>query len=114
MNWLLRMLRGFGHAFAGLAWALRSQRNMKVHAVATLLVVALGLADNLARWEWCAVAFSIALVWVAELLNSALEELCNRVTLEQDPLIRKVKDMAAGAVLVAAAQAVFVAFLVFA
>lgn len=113
MRALRNFLHGFKHAFAGLAVGLRTQRNLRIHALATAGVIFLGLADSLAAWEWCAVSFSISLVWMAELLNSALEELCNRVTFEQDPLIKRVKDMAAASVLVAAAQALVVAGLIF-
>lgn len=108
-----RLLRSFRCAFSGVGWALRTQANLRIHAAATLLVVTLGLIDNLAAWEWCAILGCIALVWCAELFNTALEILCNRVTTEPDEHIRRAKDTAAGAVLVCAIFSVVVALWVF-
>jgi len=111
--WLSGLLRSFRHAFTGIAWALRTQRNLQIHALAVVVVVMLGLVANIAAWEWCAVLLCIALVWMAELFNTALELLCDRVTQQQDEHIRRVKDAAAGAVLVMAIIAVIVAGIVF-
>lgn len=111
--WLARVLRSFGPAFTGIGTALRSQPNLQVHLVATLAVTTLGLIQNLPAWKWGCLGLCIGLVWVAELLNTALEKLCDRITLEQDEQIRQVKDIAAGAVLIASAVAVFMAFMIF-
>ena len=107
------LLRSFRCAFSGIGWALRTQRNLRIHALATVLVIALGLVANIAAWEWCAVLGCIALVWAAELLNSALEVLCDRITTEPDEHIRRAKDAAAGAVLICAIISVVVAAIVF-
>lgn len=107
------LLRSFRCAFSGIGWALRTQRNLRIHAAFTLGVVALGLVKSIAAWEWCAVLGCIALVWAAELMNSALEVLCDRITTEPDEHIRRAKDAAAGAVLVCAIISVVVAALVF-
>lgn len=107
------LLRSFRCAFSGIGWALRTQRNLRIHAAFTLGVVALGLVESIAAWEWCAVLGCIALVWAAELMNSALEVLCDRITTEPDEHIRRAKDAAAGAVLVCAIISVVVAALVF-
>lgn len=108
-----RLLRSFRCAFSGLGWALRTQANLRIHAAATLTVITLGLIDSLAAWEWCAILGCIALVWCAELFNTALEILCDRVTTEPDEHIRRAKDAAAGAVLVCAIFSVIVALWVF-
>ena len=107
------LIRSFRCAFSGIGWALRTQRNLRVHTAATLTVVSLGLVVNLSAMKWCAVLGCIALVWVAELLNTALEVLCDRVSREQDESIRRIKDVAAGAVLIAAIISVIVAAMVF-
>ncbi len=107
------LLRSFRCAFSGIGWALRTQRNLRIHALATVAVVALGLWTGIASWEWCAILGCISLVWAAELLNSALEVLCDRITTEPDEHIRRAKDAAAGAVLVCAILSVVVAALVF-
>ncbi len=110
---LAPLFRSFRCAFSGIIWALRTQRNLRIHAAATLSVVILGWQVDLAPWKWCAVLGCIALVWMAELFNTALEILCDRVTSAHDEQIRRVKDAAAGAVLVAAIMSVIVAVIVF-
>lgn len=110
---ILSLLRSFRCAFSGIGWALRTQRNLRIHTAFTLGVVILGLVENLAAWEWCAILGCIALVWAAEMMNSALEVLCDRITTERDEHIRLAKDAAAGAVLVCAIISVLVAALVF-
>lgn len=110
---LAPLFRSFRCAFSGIVWALRTQRNLRIHAAATLSVLILGWQVHLAPWKWCAVLGCTALVWVAELFNTALETLCDRVTPAHDEQIRRVKDAAAGAVLVAAIISVIVAVIVF-
>lgn len=106
-------LYGFVYAFRGIVVALREQRNLKVHLAATLAVVSAGLYYPITRIEWCILLLCIALVMGAELINSALEDLVNLVTREHHPLAGKVKDMAAGAVLVAAVMAAIVGAIIF-
>lgn len=102
-----------GYACAGLAVLYRSQIHARVHLLATAAVVALGLALPLARWEWSVLVLAMALVWVAEALNTALEFLADAAVPERHPLIRQAKDVAAGAVLLAALGALTMALLVF-
>lgn len=112
-RWLASVLRSFGPALAGLVWALKTQRNLQVHGVATALVVCFGLWLHLAAWEWCVVLLAVGLVWAAELLNTAIEVLADRVSKEREEPIRLVKDAAAAAVLVAAFAALGVGLVVF-
>ena len=108
-----RFLRSFGHAARGLAVGFRTQRNLRVHALATAVVVALGLWHRIERWEWCALLLACGLVVAAELGNTAIEWLADRVTREREPAIRNVKDAAAGAVLAASLVAAAVGAFVF-
>ena len=112
-RWLASVLRSFGPALVGLAWSLKTQRNLQVHAIATALVVGFGLWLQLVAWEWCVVMLAVGLVWVAELLNTALEMLADRVSMEREEPIRRVKDAAAAAVLLAALAALGVGLVVF-
>jgi diacylglycerol kinase (ATP) len=107
------LLRSFRSAFAGIGWALHTQRNLRIHALATLCVISLGFTVNLSAWKWCTIFGCISLVWMAELMNSALEILCDRITTEPDEHIRRAKDAAAGAVLICAIISVIVAAIVF-
>lgn len=106
-------VRGFAHAFRGIGLALKHQRNMRVHALGAVVVVVLGFWLKIAPWEWCAVSLCCGLVWMAELANSAIEWLGDRVTLEREEAIRNVKDAAAGSVLAASIAAAVVGAVVF-
>jgi len=81
------------------------QHNSRVHLLATALVLVLGLILSISSVQWILLLLLIAQVWVAEALNSAVEYLCDKVTLEHDPLIGKAKDVAAAGVLIASAIA---------
>lgn len=110
---LSAFLRGFVHAFRGIAVGLRTQRNLRIHALATLLALGLGFWLDLAAWEWCAVLLACGAVWTAELLNTAIERLADRVTLEHEDIIRDVKDAAAGAVLIMSIAAAALGMIIF-
>ena len=92
----------------------RSQHNAWVHAVATLVVVAVGLLAGLSRLEWFVLVLAIVAVWTAESLNTAFEFLCDVTSPEFHPLVEKAKDVAAGAVLITAIGATAIGLLVFA
>jgi diacylglycerol kinase (ATP) len=92
---------------------LRSQHNAWIHAVATVVVVAGGLATKLDRGEWIALVLAIVAVWTAEALNTAFEFLCDVASPDFHPLVEKAKDVAAGAVLICALGAVSIGALVF-
>lgn len=105
-------VRSFGFAGAGLALVIRTQQNAWIHALATVLVLGLAAFFSVSRLEWCALIISIAIVWSAESMNTALELLADAVNGDPHPLIGRAKDAAAGAVLVVAAAAATVGFIV--
>ena len=114
MNHLKTRLASFSHAFRGIAAGLRSEWNMRVHAVAAILVVIAGFAHGCSRIEWLALIGAMALVLVSELFNTALERLCDYACEgRRHPLIKAAKDMAAGAVTLAAIAAAIIGALVF-
>ena len=92
---------------------MQSQHNAWLHAVATMIVCAAGLAFQISRIEWCLIALSIVTVWTAEAFNTALECLTDLTSPDHHPLAGKAKDVAAGAVLIAAAGAAAIAAIVF-
>ncbi len=103
----------FGHAMAGLVHAFRTQRHMRVHLVIIAIVVGTALFLRLSAVELLIVFFTIALVITTELLNTATELAIDLFKPQYDPLARIIKDIAAGAVLVAAANAVVVGCVIF-
>jgi len=108
--------RGRGKSFAcalrGIAVLLRTQTNARIHLFATVLVVAAGFVFRISRGEWVPLAFSIGIVWIAEAVNTAIEALADRITRENDDAIRRAKDVAAGAVLLAAITAAIIGLLI--
>ena len=108
-----RRVASFGHAGRGVWSALRSEVHLRLHAVATVVVIGLGFYSGLSRLEWALVALAVACVWAAELMNTAIEALTDLVSPAYHPLAGKAKDVAAGAVLLAALGALVVGALVF-
>ncbi len=106
-------LKSFGHGFRGLKQALLTEHNLRTHAAITALVLAAGVGLGLSRLDWLWIVFAIALVWVTELLNTALEYLCDALHPTHNDTIGKAKDIAAAAVMLAALNAVAVGALVF-
>jgi len=105
--------QSFVDAGRGVATLLANEPNARIHLLASVAAIGLGLWLGLTALEWCWIALAIALVWVAEALNSALEALADAVHPERDPRIGRAKDLAAGAVLVAAIAAAVIGVLLF-
>ncbi len=108
-----RLIRSFGHAFAGIGYGLRTQANLRIHIVITIGVIAAGLWLQISPIEWAILAVTIMIVLSAELFNTAIEAVVDRVGNEPHPLSRIAKDTAAGAVLIGAIGAVIVGLLIF-
>lgn len=105
--------RSFKYAVEGLRTMLASQHNAWIHACATVAALGLGISLGLNAGEWCALVLAIAGVWIAESLNTAFEFLADVASPEYHPLVKKSKDVAAGAVLVSAMGSVVIGLLVF-
>lgn len=107
------LLWSFNYAIEGVVYALRTQRNMRLHAAAAIAVLAASLFFRIGRAEFIAIVFSISFVFVTELANTALEAAVDVATQSFDPLAKVAKDVAAGAVFVAAINALIVGYIVF-
>lgn len=105
-------IRSFKFAFAGVWTMLKSQHNAWIHACATVAAVTTGLLLRLSPAEWCSIVLAIMAVWTAEALNTALEFLSDAVSPDFHPLVKKAKDVAASAVLIAAVRSVVIGILV--
>ena len=106
------MWNALGAAVRGMIVAWRTERHLKVHSVAAIAVVCLGLILKISGVEWAIITLSMGMVFAAEYANSALERLADRVSTERHPLIRDAKDFAAASVLVAALAAAVVGLLI--
>lgn len=97
-----------GHALDGIIDLIKQENNAKIHLISTILVIIVGIKLDFIALEWIWISLAIAGVWVMELINTALERLTDLVSPEENPLAKKIKDYAAGAVLVMAIWAVFI------
>ena len=107
-------LSSFGHAIRGIGSLIRQEPNARLHAVATAAVVALGFIRHITRAEWLALVIVIALVWIAEALNTCVEILCDLWCKgEYHPQVKIIKDIAAAAVIIAALCAAVTGVIIF-
>jgi len=106
-------LKSFVFAMNGLTVAFRHERNLKVQLAVAFATVIAGLYYSITPMEWIAVITMTALVLCLEMVNTAIENLVNLVTQEQHPLAGKIKDIAAGAVLLASFASVVVGIIIF-
>ena len=107
------LLDSFNYAFEGIIHVLRTQRNLRIHFLAAVLVFGAAVAVGVSRLQLIALVIAIAFVLVAEMLNTAIEGVIDVSTTSFDPNAKLAKDIAAGAVLIASITAVAVGFLVF-
>ena len=108
------LLQSFNFAFQGLVASVRHQRNMRVHLLLAFAVLIVSIFLNLSRLQLVVIIISVAFVFITELINSVIEAVVDMITDEFDLRAKAAKDMAAGAVLVAAINALIVAYLVLA
>lgn len=105
--------RSFFNAFRGLVWVFRYERNARIHLVAAVAVLAVGLWLRLSAWEVVAVVMAVLVVFLGEIFNTAIEKILDMIEPHHNPKVGRIKDMAAGAVLVAAVAAVVIGGLIF-
>lgn len=113
MTLIKKFLKGFHYAFNGILQTASSESNMWVHLFAALVVIGCGFYFKITPTEWCIVAICIGMVMGAELFNTAIEQLTDLAHPQQHPDAGKVKDAAAGAVLVIAIGAAVAGLVVF-
>ncbi len=107
-------IEAFKHAFRGAYTLFTTQIHAKLHAVATIAAILLGIFYRITSIEWALIVFAIAIVWLSEALNTALEFLADEINLEWRERIKHAKDIAAFAVLTAALAGITIGGLIFA
>jgi len=107
-----KRLKSFQYAWRGVKLLFR-EPNAKIHLAAAILAITLGFLLKINLIEWAIIIIVIGLVLMAELFNTTIEKLSDRVTTEQDDKIEKIKDMSAGAVLIIAITAAIVGCVIF-
>jgi diacylglycerol kinase len=111
-----KFLRGFVFAFRGLIYGLRTERNLKVHSLATIVAVIAGFYFHLSYFEWLIIILCIGMVFSAELINSAIEDIADMLKLKfklSYDDTTNMRNLAAGAVLVPAIASFIIALIIF-
>jgi diacylglycerol kinase len=106
-------MKTFKHAITGIINVIRRERNFRIHLAAAVLVIPAGLYFSLEANEWLVITLTIAIVFALEMINSALEYLCDHVSPAYNKTVKSVKDAAAGAVLITAIGALVIAGIIF-
>lgn len=104
--------KAFGYALNGIRSFVVQERNARIHLICTILVITLSIILKISKIEWMFIGSAIAGVWVAEMLNTAIEKLCDMVSQQVHPTIKLIKDIAAGAVLIASIYALFIGVII--
>ncbi|NJN79124.1 MAG: diacylglycerol kinase family protein [Anaerolineales bacterium] len=102
----------FRHAFRGLFYVMKTQRNAWIHTAITLAVFLAGIWLEISLTEWAILVLTIAMVFMAEFVNTAIEAVVDLASPNKHPLAKIGKDVGAAAVLVAAIAAVLVGLLI--
>jgi diacylglycerol kinase len=113
IEFMNKRVEAIGYAFEGWGYVLRTQRNAWIHSLASATAFGLAWWLELNRAEWAILFLTVALVWMSEFINTALEAVVDLTSPEQHPLAKIGKDVGAAAVLVGAMCAVVVGFLIF-
>lgn len=107
------LYKSFGYAFQGIFNTIRTERNIKIHCTAAILVTIFGIWLQISKTEWMICFILFGLILALELVNTAVEATVDLFTEERKPLAKKAKDAAAGAVLIVAIFAAVIGILIF-
>ena len=108
-----RLSRSFGFAFKGFKKSFKEESNMQVHVVMAILVIICGFLFKVSSLEWIVLLFAIGIVIGAELLNTAIENLVDLVTLEKNEQAALIKDVSAAFVMILAFVAAIIGLIIF-
>lgn len=109
----MRFLKSFKYAYRGIVYCINNERNMRIHTVVAVYVFAFSFFFPMSRGRYAVLFLTFAIVFMAELFNTVAEELSDMTAASFNPVVRIVKDMASGAVLVGAVFAVGVGVCLF-
>lgn len=108
-----KLINSFKYAISGIIYTLKTQRNMRIHFIAAFCSIFLGFFKNFTKLELLILFFTVSLVIVTEMINTAIEKTIDMYTKEYHPLAKIAKNVAAASVLIAAINAIIVAYLLF-
>jgi diacylglycerol kinase (ATP) len=110
---LMLRLKSFTYAWSGIKTMLITEHNSRIHLVFTITVLVLGFIFHLSKTEFLLLFIVVSIVWIAELFNTCIEKVLDFLTLQKLPEIKRIKDMAAGAVMLASLSAFVVGTIIF-
>ncbi|OCL25214.1 diacylglycerol kinase [Orenia metallireducens] len=113
MKLINNLIKSFNYAVNGIIYSLKHERNMKIHLIISVIVLLFGIFFSLNKLELLILFISITLVFFSEMINTAIERLSDLVNKEYHPTIKIIKDVAAGAVLITALNAIVVGYIIF-
>jgi diacylglycerol kinase (ATP) len=108
-----KLIDSFNYAFEGIIYTLKTQRNMRIHFIIAVLVLFFSLFYNLTKIEILILFITIALVIIAEMINTCIEATIDLITDKYHELAKIAKNVAAGAVLISAINSIIVAYVIF-
>jgi diacylglycerol kinase (ATP) len=108
-----RQLKSFNAAIAGIRELIITQHNARIHLTATIVVIAISFILKISRHEALMLTIAVGFVWAAEMFNTCIEKTLDFVTTEKHPEIKSIKDIAAGAVLIASVTAFVIGLIIF-
>ena len=108
-----KLINSFKYAIEGFISSFKTERNMKIHVLAMVIVIALGVFFKLDKIEWCIATITIVVVLSAELFNTAIETVVDMISPEKNAKAKLAKDISAAAVLVLAMGAVIIGDIIF-
>jgi diacylglycerol kinase len=109
----MKVFRSFRFAWNGVVYCFTTQLNFRVHLSILAVVIAAGLFFSISKTEWLAIVCCGMMVLILEMVNTALEYLCDTITTDFNPAIKIIKDIAAGAVLISALGSVVIGSMIF-
>ena len=111
-NFIVTRYQSFGHAFRGWWYVMRTQRNAWIHGLVSIIVFGFAFWLRVSANEWAVLILTIAMVFTAEFINTAIEAVVDLASPEKHPLAKVGKDVGAAAVLISAIAAILIGLLI--
>ncbi len=108
-----KFLKSFAYAFSGIKYCFKNELNFKVQLFFAIIIIGLGLSFYVTITEWMIILFCIGIVLSAELFNTAIENICNKIEPDHHPKIKIIKDVSAAAVLVLSLASAVIGLIIF-
>jgi len=110
---ILKRIESFGFAFNGLKILIKEEHNSRIHLFVAIVIVIVSFIFQISSSEWILILFAISFVLVTEIINSAIENISDFISPEKHNSIKKIKDLAAAAVLISSITALIVGLIIF-